>query len=130
MSLEFSRIRALIFDVDGTLRDTDDQMVLTLEKWLWPGRFIFPGRQSRSVARWLVMKTETPGNFIFSLPDRFGIDVLTDTTERSPTFTLPPFRCTEMLNSDLYLGPKTYAFGPVPGIKEEIPVVGTENKAI
>jgi len=74
MSLEFSRIRALIFDVDGTLRDTDDQMVLTLEKWLWPGRFIFPGRQSRSVARWLVMKTETPGNFIFSLPDRFGID--------------------------------------------------------
>ncbi|HKI90612.1 MAG TPA: Gfo/Idh/MocA family oxidoreductase [Draconibacterium sp.] len=36
----------------------------------------------------------------------------------------------EMLNSDLYLGPKTYAFGPVPGIKEEIPVVGVENKAI
>jgi len=36
----------------------------------------------------------------------------------------------EMLNSDLYLGPKTYAFGPVPEIKEEIPVVGVENKAI
>lgn len=34
----------------------------------------------------------------------------------------------EMLNSDLYLGPKTYAFGPVPEVKEEIPVVGTENK--
>jgi len=74
MSLEISRIRALIFDVDGTLRDTDDQMVLTLEKWLRPGGGIFPGRQSHSVARWLVMKTETPGNFVFSLPDRFGID--------------------------------------------------------
>lgn len=36
----------------------------------------------------------------------------------------------EMLNSDLYLGPKTYAFGPVPGIDEEIPVVGVANKAI
>ncbi len=36
----------------------------------------------------------------------------------------------EILNSDLYLGPKTYAFGPVPEIREEIPVVGVENKAI
>ncbi len=36
----------------------------------------------------------------------------------------------ELMNSDLYLGPKTYAFGPVPGIKEEIPVVGVANKAI
>ena len=33
----------------------------------------------------------------------------------------------EMMNSDLYLGPKTYAFGPVPGIKEEIPVVGVRK---
>jgi hypothetical protein len=31
------------------------------------------------------------------------------------------------MNSDLYLGPKTYAFGPVPGIEEKIPVVGIEN---
>ncbi|MGE0019019.1 MAG: Gfo/Idh/MocA family protein [Draconibacterium sp.] len=36
----------------------------------------------------------------------------------------------ELLNSDLYLGPKTYVFGPVEGIKEEIPVVGEENKAM
>jgi len=36
----------------------------------------------------------------------------------------------EMLNSDLYLGPKTYAFGTVPGIPEEIPFAGIENKAI
>lgn len=34
----------------------------------------------------------------------------------------------EIMNSDLYLGPKTYAMGPVPEIKEEIPVVGVENK--
>jgi predicted dehydrogenase len=33
----------------------------------------------------------------------------------------------EMMNSELYLGPKTYAFGPVPGIPEEIPLAGEEN---
>jgi myo-inositol 2-dehydrogenase/D-chiro-inositol 1-dehydrogenase len=32
----------------------------------------------------------------------------------------------EVLNSDLYLGPRTYAFGPVPGIPEVPPVVGVE----
>lgn len=30
----------------------------------------------------------------------------------------------EVMNSDLYLGPKTYAFGPVSGISETIPVIG------
>jgi myo-inositol 2-dehydrogenase/D-chiro-inositol 1-dehydrogenase len=32
----------------------------------------------------------------------------------------------EVLNSDLYLGPKTYAFGPIPGIPEKVPVIGAE----
>jgi hypothetical protein len=35
----------------------------------------------------------------------------------------------EVMNSDLYLGPKTYAFGPVLGIPETIPVIGAEPKA-
>jgi predicted dehydrogenase len=34
----------------------------------------------------------------------------------------------EVMNSDLYLGPKTYAFGVVPGIPETIPVIGSEPK--
>ena len=34
----------------------------------------------------------------------------------------------EVMNSDLYLGPKTYAFGPVPGIPETIPVIGAAPK--
>jgi myo-inositol 2-dehydrogenase/D-chiro-inositol 1-dehydrogenase len=34
----------------------------------------------------------------------------------------------ELMNSDLYLGPKTYEFGPVPGIPETIPVIGAEPK--
>lgn len=35
----------------------------------------------------------------------------------------------EVMNSDMYLGPKTYEFGPVPGIPEVIPVIGVEAKA-
>jgi len=34
----------------------------------------------------------------------------------------------EIMNSDLYLGPKTYTFGPVPGIEEEVPHAGTPSK--
>ncbi len=36
----------------------------------------------------------------------------------------------EILNSDLRLGPKTYAFGPVPEVKEEVPKAGEPNTAI
>jgi predicted dehydrogenase len=36
----------------------------------------------------------------------------------------------EIMNSDLYLGPKTYAFGPVTGIPEEIPLAGEAPKRI
>lgn len=36
----------------------------------------------------------------------------------------------EVLNSDLYLGPKTYVMGPVPGIPEKAPVIGTEEASI
>jgi myo-inositol 2-dehydrogenase/D-chiro-inositol 1-dehydrogenase len=32
----------------------------------------------------------------------------------------------ELMNSDMSLGPKTYAFGPVPGISETIPVIGAQ----
>ncbi len=33
----------------------------------------------------------------------------------------------EMMNSDLYLGPKTYTFGQVEGVPEVVPVVGVAN---
>lgn len=36
----------------------------------------------------------------------------------------------QLINSDLSLGPKTYAFGPVPNIPETIAVIGTEAKPI
>ncbi len=36
----------------------------------------------------------------------------------------------EIMNSDLYLGPKKYVFGPVPEVKEEFPLAGVPNKLI
>ena len=74
MPLDLSRIRALCFDVDGTLSDTDDQFEQRIERMLTPLRVLFPGRDLRLWARKIVMFTETPGNFIIGIPDKLGID--------------------------------------------------------
>ncbi len=74
MPLDLSRIQALCFDVDGTLSDTDDQFVHKLARKLQPLRFLFSNGDPRPFARRVVMATETPGNILFGLPDRLGID--------------------------------------------------------
>lgn len=74
MTLDTNRIKALCFDVDGTLSDTDDQFVEKLTKWLHPVRFLFPQKDPYPTARRLVMFTETPGNYLYGIPDRLGID--------------------------------------------------------
>lgn len=70
MPLDFSRIRALCFDVDGTLSDTDDLYAHKATHFL--PRFLF--RDPARVARRLVMWIESPGNALMGLPDRFGLD--------------------------------------------------------
>ena len=74
MPLDLTRIKALCFDVDGTLSDTDDHMVMQLQRLLLPFQWAFPRRDSRAFARWWVMAIESPGNFVYGLPDRFGLD--------------------------------------------------------
>lgn len=74
MSLEISRIKALCFDVDGTLSDTDDQFVLRLGKWLSPLHAIYPRFDVMRSARRLVMLTERPGNWAYGMADRLGLD--------------------------------------------------------
>lgn len=72
--LDIPKIKALCFDVDGTLSDTDDQFVLKIVRWLTPIKFLFPNKDPLPYARRFVMRTETPGNFLFGIPDRLGID--------------------------------------------------------
>jgi phosphoglycolate phosphatase-like HAD superfamily hydrolase len=74
MPLDLARIRALCFDVDGTLSDTDDQFEQRIERMLSPLRLLFPNKEVRPFARKIVMFTETPGNFIIGIPDKLGID--------------------------------------------------------
>jgi len=74
MPIDCARIRALCFDLDGTLSDTDDQFVLKLARWFKIVRFAFPQHDPLPLARYLVMRTETPGNVLHGLPDRLGVD--------------------------------------------------------
>ncbi len=70
MPLDTSRIRAICFDVDGTLSDTDDLFVQRVAGKL--PRFLF--RDPVRAARRFVMWSEAPGNFLMGIPDRFGLD--------------------------------------------------------
>ena len=74
MPLQVSRIRAICFDVDGTLSDTDDVMVAQLAELLKPFQMVFPGRNLTRVARSIVMEAEVPANFLYGIPDLVGLD--------------------------------------------------------
>ena len=74
MPLNVSRIRAICFDVDGTLSDTDNVFVAKLARTLKPFHFLFPKKDIQLVARRLVMDIEAPANFLISVPDFLGLD--------------------------------------------------------
>ncbi len=74
MALDLARIRAICFDVDGTLSDTDDQWAVSFER-RWNGlRRLVPGGDLRSFARWAMMCAETPGNLVYHLLDHADLD--------------------------------------------------------
>jgi len=70
MPFDIQRIRALCFDVDGTLSDTDDVYVQKVLRFF--PRFLF--RNPRRAARKFVMWIESPGNSLIGLPDIVGLD--------------------------------------------------------
>ena len=74
MPLDLSRIRVFCFDIDGTLRDTDDQLVEQLVRYLLPFKRFIPVKDQHKIARRIVMAIENPGNLLIQIPDRFGFD--------------------------------------------------------
>ncbi|HSL46901.1 MAG TPA: HAD family hydrolase [Anaerolineales bacterium] len=70
MTLDVPRIKALCFDVDGTLSDTDDYYANKVAALL--PRALFP--DPVHTARRLVMWIESPGNALLGFADRVGID--------------------------------------------------------
>ena len=73
-SLDISRIRAICFDLDGTLVDTDEKYVARAARWLRPISLILPVSNPEALARRLVMAVETPVNATLGLFDRFHLD--------------------------------------------------------
>jgi N-acetyl-D-muramate 6-phosphate phosphatase len=70
MSLDIARIKALCFDVDGTLSDTDDLYAQKVSPYLPRALFSDP----EQTARRLVMWVETPGNALLGFADKVGVD--------------------------------------------------------
>jgi len=70
MSLDLTRIKALCFDVDGTLSDTDDLYTQKISRFF--PRFLF--KNPDHAARRFIMWVEAPGNALLGLADRLGID--------------------------------------------------------
>ncbi len=70
MSLVVNRIKALCFDVDGTLSDTDDLYVQKVRSFF--PRFLF--KNPDHTARRFIMWIEAPGNALLGLADTLGID--------------------------------------------------------
>jgi HAD superfamily hydrolase (TIGR01549 family) len=70
MSLDLACIKALCFDVDGTLSDTDDLYAQKVERFF--PRFLF--KNPTHTARRFVMWVEAPGNAMLGYADKLGLD--------------------------------------------------------
>jgi HAD superfamily hydrolase (TIGR01549 family) len=67
-------IDAILFDLDGTLIETDDEAVASLARRLEPVRRFLPRRDPSRSARRILMATEGPANSILTFLDRLGLD--------------------------------------------------------
>lgn len=74
MPLDLARIHGILFDIDGTLSNTDDEWTDRLVRPLRLIRIFFRNRDVRPAARWLVMASETPMNVILRYLDFLSLD--------------------------------------------------------
>lgn len=74
MSIVPEKIKAICFDIDGTLNDTDDQFIQKVLPFFNLFKLLTPGGDSVKLARRFIMWLEAPGNFILEVPDILGID--------------------------------------------------------
>jgi phosphoglycolate phosphatase-like HAD superfamily hydrolase len=67
-------IEAIVFDIDGTLADTDDTYIRQLATWLKPFRRFMPRGDVSGAARRIVMALESPANAFVATLDKAGLD--------------------------------------------------------
>jgi phosphoglycolate phosphatase len=77
-----SKVRAILFDIDGTLADSDDVWVEKLTRWLVPLKRIWPRLRPDHAARRLVMGVEGPMNLAYVWWDRLFLDEVTSPLSR------------------------------------------------
>lgn len=91
MALDLSRIKALCFDVDGTLSDTDDLYARKVSLYLPRAVFSDPDQAARRLVMWV----EAPGNALLGFADKVGVDdemgAVIDWMSRHQTNTLKNF---------------------------------------
>lgn len=68
------RVKAILFDLDGTLADTDDLLVDRLAQRLSRWAFLLPQKDPTAVARRLMMNAENPFNSLYAWADRLYLD--------------------------------------------------------
>lgn len=76
MSLDLKRVKAICFDLDGTISDTDDLYVAKLFRWIKPIVSPIPRIDPEMLSRAIIMGLETPGNFTLRMLDRLKLDNL------------------------------------------------------
>jgi len=76
MAFDPSRVQAVLFDIDGTMADTDDAWAMRFGRMLKPFSFLFRDRSTDTFSRWLTMAIEGPANFFYAATDHLGLDEL------------------------------------------------------
>ena len=71
--IPLDRVKAILFDLDGTLVETDNRWARTLAERLAPLRRAFPRLDTRASSRRIVMALETPTNYAMSLCEHLGL---------------------------------------------------------
>jgi N-acetyl-D-muramate 6-phosphate phosphatase len=108
MPIEKDKIKVLIFDIDGTLRDTDDELVRKIETYLLNFQFAISSERAKTAARKLVMHIEDPGQKFLYYSDKWGWDNFLHKMIRFLRCVLKPFK-------------QKTNYSTIEGIKEMIP---------
>ena len=93
--LDKTKVKAIIFDVDGTLRDTDNEMVRSIELFLLKFEFLISSKKAQTAARSIVMNMENPAQFILHHADKWGWDTFIHQVIQGIRWLLKPFKNTE-----------------------------------
>lgn len=90
--LDKTKVKAIIFDVDRTLRDTDNEMVRSIELFLLKFEFVISSKKAQTAARSIVMNMENLAQFVWHYADYWGWEILIDQVVQGIRWLLMPFK--------------------------------------